>query len=66
MCGLYGFLFKTQALERDPHADAPEGWLKTAKISHLFILSSAVQIYEFSYIHFHIGYSMCPGVRSDS
>ena len=27
MCGLYGFLFKTQALERDPRADGPEGWL---------------------------------------
>ena len=25
----------------------------TAMIIHLFILSSAVQIYEFSYIHFH-------------
>ena len=30
----------------------------TAMIIHLFILSSAVQMYEFSYIHFHLISSM--------
>ena len=29
---------------------------KTAMIFHLFIISSAVQIYKFSYIHYH-GYN---------
>ena len=34
-------------------ATAKVAYILTASIFHLFIISSAVQIYEFSYIHYH-------------